>query len=167
MSAAQKLKVIAELYQKQLPVYEQMVMLGERNTQLVEEDKIAQLLAGLDEYSKLMEEVDAISAQIKSAQDEVKSELGLEEFSLEELAEASRKVPEIAGAVTELTEIFSRLETVLQKLLELTQRGASQLEVKVKNVGHSVTKVRKGRQAAKAYGLRPYVPGTHFLDKKR
>ncbi len=167
MSTADQLLALSKLYHRQLGIYGQMVAIGQRNRELAEKDNAAELLVSLNEYSQLMAAVDEINGDVQQLQESLIGQLGLSEFSVTQLQTAARKLPALASQIGELVKVFGQLRTVLEQLLELTESGAAQVRVKAQTAKHSVQKVRKGKHVTKAYGQKPYVPGSHFLDKKR
>ena len=158
---------LRELYLRQLALYQEMLESSEGNRHQIDNGEIEELLIALEGHRQLMEAAETIQRQIDELRDQLCAELGMAQFSASELRRVSIAHRQLAAPVTELLEVFDQLAAVLAQALEVNQRDTNQLRLRASRTARSMGKVRRGRRVSKAYEAKAYVPGSHFLNKKR
>lgn len=156
-----KLAQMAQGYQEQLPLYEEMLSLAKEQEVCVKAAEVDtdHLVALIGRRQKLIERLEELQAPLGKTRAEVVEVLGLEEFSLSALV---RKLPD--PAVNQLAEIMARFSALLGEIKELDKTNEETLRGRIKETAGQLEQIQKEKKAKDAYQAKsPHKDGI-FVD---
>ncbi|MDX9870890.1 MAG: flagellar export chaperone FlgN [Clostridia bacterium] len=156
-----KLTQIAEGYQEQLPLYEEMLRLSQEQERCLQAAEVDtdHLVALIGERQKLIERLEGLQGPLRKTRSEVTAALGLEEFAVSAL---TRKFPD--PAANRLAEIMGQFLALLGRIKDLDKTNEETLRAQIKETATQLEQVRQEKKAKEAYEPKnPHKDGI-FID---
>lgn len=148
-------------YERQLIQYKAMLKLAEEQREYTQKEDMAKVEEVILARQELINQLDEMNNRLKPIKEDIKSTLGLEEFSTKSLLAA---VP--SKAAEDLAEILEQLGKVLYTIKELDAYNEGLLREKLSQVNNKLNNVQRINKAQKAYSKKPKV-SPHYIDENK
>lgn len=153
------LYALTKEYTKQLSLYQEMLKLAEGQKEYAEAENITKVEEVILARQELINRLDEMNNKLKPLKDDIKTTLGLKDFSTKALKDA---LP--SEAVQSLVKVLEQLGAVLYAIKELDAYNEKLLRAKLSKVNERLNKFQQKEKAQKAYAKKPKVsPG--YIDE--
>jgi flagellar biosynthesis/type III secretory pathway chaperone len=155
------LYTLTKEYNRQLIQYKRMLKLAEEQREYTQKEDITKVEEVILARQELINQLDEMNNKLKPLKEDIKSTLGLEDFSTKSLLAA---VP--SKAAEDLAEILEQLGKVLYTIKELDAYNEGLLREKLSQVNTRLNHVQQKNKARKAYSKKPKV-SPQYIDENK
>lgn len=152
---------LAQGYNEQIPIYEEMDKLGREQEKILQDDEIDTelLLEIINKRQGLIDKLENLNEKIVHLKEEICQALGMDNFSIAQLKN------EISGpGVEKLEEVVARLSSLLLGIKEMDRKNVQNLQKQIKDTAGKLSQVHQTKQVNKAYQSAPAAVDGVFVD---
>lgn len=155
----QEFQNIINLLHSKIQLYEQMLVLTERQSDAIgNEEKLNELEQLIQEKQQLINKVNETDAEYATQAEQIKIKYNLQR--IEDLGAGNRYF-------TSFQTLQNRMYDLLQQIQTIENQNIQQFTVQMEEVKAELDTVRNGKMATKNYYVKPIQEGGYFINRRR
>lgn len=165
-----RLDHLVSKYRKHLDGYREWLTIASEANERLDGDELDGFLNLHEQKHVITERLRAEEGQLRLERDELSADLGLRQFTVEQLESAAQQMTDgesFAKTVASWRDLLAELNTVMQQVAKVERQTEDKLRRRLQSLTDAMSDTRSTRRAVRAYN-RPEADGhdARFIDRR-